>query len=251
MNTHSQEIDFLASVTHDLKSPLNAIMCTLSMLKEKCATEHEFSEALHIAETASKEMLDLVNNMLTTARMQAGKESIHPRLHYRADLAEQARSMEHTFRIEAMGKQVDFSVSIIRLPEFVYWDIQKVRLFAINNLISNALKFVGHAGGTVRVLIDSDDLDNVIITVADDGPGIPVGERKEVFEKFTRASNNARSFQGGGFGLFNACQTIEMHHGSIEILDGLNGKGVTFKISIPAVPFAVEAQEPLMFAIAA
>ncbi|HEX5364735.1 MAG TPA: HAMP domain-containing sensor histidine kinase [Gallionella sp.] len=240
MDARNNEIDFLASVTHDLKSPLNAILCTIDMLKMHIASENLDRDAmlrnLSIAEMAGSDMLALVNNMLTTARMHAGKETADPALLGRAELIERTRNMERTFHNEALGKNIDFSVTIGTLPEYVYWDIQKIRFFAVNNLISNALKFLGH-GGTVKVLIDSDADNNVLISVMDDGPGIPVSERAGVFGKFVQASNNARSFQGGGFGLFNAHQTIAMHHGSIEILDGLNGKGVTFQIKLPAIPF--------------
>lgn len=248
MDTCTNEIDFIASVTHELKSPLNAILCTIEMLKEDIAFGNLDREAmlndLSIAEVAGFDMLELVHNMLTTARMQAGKETISPSLLSRSELVQRARSMERTFRNEARCKKVDFSVTVGELPSFVYWDIQKIRFFAINNLISNALKFM-RQGGTVKVLIDSDDDNNVLVSVMDDGPGIPENERAGIFGKFVQASNNARSFQGSGFGLFNAYQTIAMHHGSIEILDGLNGKGVTFRITLPAIPFEIREPEAM------
>jgi len=242
MDTHTNEIDFLTLVTHELKSPLNAILCTIEMLKEDIASKKWDREALlsnlSVAEVAGFDMLELVQNMLTTARMKAGKETIFPVLMDRSELIQRARSMERTFRNEARCKKVNFSVSVGKLPDFVYWDILKIRFFAINNLVSNALKFLGR-GGTVRVLFDSDDDNNVLVSVMDDGPGIPENERAGIFGKFVQASNNTRSFRGSGFGLFNAQQTIAMHHGSIEILDGLNGKGVTFGVKIPAIPFEI------------
>ncbi len=244
MTPPADEIDFLASVTHDLKSPLNAILWTLDAIKLSINSDNidpaEILPNLAIAERAGKDMLELVSNMITTARLQTGNVTASPTLIDHHELADRARNMEKTFHNEALGKQIDFSVAVGRLPNFVYWDIQKIRFFAINNLISNALKFVC-AGGSVKVLIDCDEQDNVLISVMDDGPGIPVSERAGVFERFVQASNNARSFQGGGFGLFNAHQTITMHKGNIEILDGLNGKGVTFRVCIPAVPFELES----------
>lgn len=244
MDSNTHEIDFIASVTHDLKSPLNAILSTIEILREDILSGNGNMESLlgnlSLAEMAGLDLLQLVNNMLTTARMQAGKETVYPKLLSRAELVERAQKMEKTFRNEARGKQVDFSVTVGKLPDQVYWDIQKIRFFAINNLISNSLKFLGHRGGTVKVLIDSDGHDNVLISVMDDGPGIPPEERAGVFGKFAQASNTLRSFQGSGFGLFNAYQIIAMHHGSIAILDGLNGRGVTFRVKIPAIPFAIE-----------
>ncbi len=247
MRASDNEVDFIASVTHDLKSPLNAILGTIEMLKAEIASDNgskeNMLENLAIASMAGADMLEQIQNMITTARMQAGKETIHPALLSGSDLIERARNMERTFKNEARCKKVDFSVVIGKLPAFVYWDINKLRYFAINNLVSNALKFVGHTGGIVQVLIESDDANNVTIAIMDDGPGIPENERASVFGKFSQASNNQQSFHGGGLGLFNAHQITTMHHGKIEILDGLHGRGVTFKITLPAIPFEIENVE--------
>ena len=239
---HNNEIDFLASVTHDLKSPLNVILCTIAMLKEDIAVGRVDKEMilsdLSNVEMSGKNMLEMINNLLTTARMKAGKEILSPTWISRSELKQRAISLENTFRNEARSKNIDFSVSVGELPNFVYWDIQRIRYFAINNLISNALKFI-RQGGTLKVVINAEN-NNVVISVMDDGPGIPESERAGIFNKFIQAKNNPRSFQGGGFGLFNAYQTITMHQGKIEIEDGLHGKGVTFRVTMPVVPLGLE-----------
>ena len=243
MDTRIKEIDFIATVTHDLKSPLNVILGTLELIQQDVKSgrvdiEQVVSD-LSNAQQAGADMLELVQNMLTTSRMQAGQEQIAPKLISRAQLTEKARVIENTFRNEARCKKVDFSVSVGELPDYVYWDMLKIRLFAINNLISNALKFIGDKGGIVKVLIEQDGNNNVQISVMDDGPGIPMNERASIFCKYVSASNLPRGFQSSGFGLFNAYQTIAMHQGCIEVLDGLNGKGVTFRMKIPANPVAI------------
>lgn len=254
MDIHSKEIDFLATVTHDLKSPLNVILGTLDMIKQDIKSGNlnveNLLNDLANAEQAGFDMLELVQNMLTTSRMQAGKEKVSPCLISRAQLIEKARIIENTFRNEARCKKVNFSVCVGELPVYVCWDMQKICLFAVNNLISNALKFVGDKGGVVKVLIDQDDNDNIQIWVMDNGPGIPKNERASIFCKYVSASNHPRSFQSSGFGLFNAYQTIAMHQGCIEVLDGIDGKGVTFRIKIPRNPF-LESQVNLASATAA
>lgn len=254
MNTRTQEVDFLASVTHDLKSPLNAILCTLEMMRSGLESAEIDRDTMHrhlnLAHAAGADMLTLVNDMLTTARMQAGKETPNPDLLVRSELIERANNIERTFHNEALGKSIAFSVEIRQLPEYVYWDVQKIRFFAINNLISNALKFCPQ-GGEIRVVIDCDEQSNVLVSVMDDGPGIPLAERAGVFGKFVQASNNTRNFQGGGFGLYNAHQTIAMHGGRMEVLDGLNGRGVTFRAIIPAVPFVLDETANLQLSAAA
>ena len=243
MSAHAQEIDFLASVTHDLKSPLNAMLGFIELLKmdisSGAADRETVLHHLATAEEVGHDMLKLINNMLTSARIQAGRETAYPFLLMHSELAGSLRSIEHTFHNEARAKNVVFSITMGRLPKYVYWDLQKIRFFAINNLVSNALKFVGH-GGEVRVTAEDDGSGNVLIQVADNGPGIPEAERKVIFGKYVQASNNPRNFQGNGFGLYNANQTIIMHHGHIEVTDGLNGRGVGFRMKIPAVPFELD-----------
>ena len=235
----SEELDFVACVSHDLKSPLNAILGFVHMLREQAEGEQPtmtvMAEELRIVQGLGEDMLALINNMLVAARIQSRNESIEPYVISEDELLVRAKRLESTFMMEAKSKQVDFCVRVLALPRFVYWDIQKLRYFAVNNIISNALKFVGE-GGIVRVEIDVDGNDNVVISVRDNGPGIPLKERSTVFKKFMQSSNNARSFQGGGIGLFNAASVVQMHGGEITLHDGIDGHGVSFELTIPAVP---------------
>lgn len=237
---YSEELDFVACVSHDLKSPLNAILGFVQMLREQIdggqTGTAAMAEELKIVQGIGEDMLSLINNMLVAARIQSRSESLEPFLVGEDELRLRAQRLESTFAMEAKSKQIDFCVRVRALPRFVYWDIHKLRYFAINNIVSNALKFVG-AGGAVRVDIDLEDANRVVIAVSDDGPGIPSAERENVFKKYVQSSNNVRSFQGGGFGLFNASAIVAMHGGRIDINDGIGGRGVSFVMSIPAVPF--------------
>ncbi|OIQ64179.1 sensor histidine kinase YycG [mine drainage metagenome] len=134
---------------------------------------------------------------------------------------------------------MDFSVVVDDLPELIHWDILKLRYFAVNNLISNALKFVSN-GGRVLVRVGINAEGDVLISIADNGPGIPPEERTVIFERFAQASNNTRSFSGSGYGLFNAAHMVRSHFGEITITDGLDGKGVCFNMQIPAIPFPMD-----------
>lgn len=232
-------LDYLASVSHDLKSPLTAILGFVAMIKldlSDHAVPERIIEDLNMVESLGEEMLVLIGNMLTAARLQAGKEPMTPARVNRDDLLAIIRALEKTFQAEAKSRKVDFSVSVAKLPPSVSWDLLRIRYFAINNLVSNALKFVGE-GGKVEVGIDTDDADHVIIVVADNGPGVPLAEWNAIFEKLNQSSSNIRVHGGGGFGLFNAAQILRAHQGTIEVRDGIDGKGVAFEIRIPAHPF--------------
>lgn len=239
------QFDYVASVSHDLESPLNGILGFLELIKlglQNHRIPEQVMQDLKTVEDISADMLDLINNMLTAARIEAGREPMSPSYISRETLIDRIGALERTFSCKAKSRNIDFKVTVSSLPQFVYWDILNIRYFAINNMVSNALKFVGN-GGKVRVAISCDDPEQVEILVADNGPGIPIDERKTVFEKFNQASNNPKGFSGSGFGLFNAAHVIKSHQGSVDVAEGLEGKGVTFSMKIPAVPFKIEDPE--------
>ncbi|BBL70412.1 sensor histidine kinase [Methylogaea oryzae] len=241
----TSDFDYVASVSHDLKSPLNAIIGFVELIKTGILAHDaedgaplEVLEDLKMVENLSKDMLALISNMLTAARIQAGKQPMMPTVITKQELLERASMLERTFQAEAKSRNIDFAVSVGALPRYVYWDIQQIRNFAVNNLISNALKFVGE-DGIVRVYIDTNDKDIVSILVADNGPGVPEQERAAIFEKFAQSSGNAWSHTGSGYGLYNAVRVVHAHKGRLEILDGLENKGATFAMTLPAVPFEI------------
>jgi len=240
--------EYIAAVSHDLKSPLNAIIGFIDIIRQDLANSNAQPQVvsdLGMMENIAKDMLGLINNMLVSSRIRAGKEPLRPTIVEKADLISRVASLKRTFEPESLSRKVNFSVEVKQLPAFVFWDIQKIRYFAVNNLISNALKFVGEYG-TVKVTVDTDEGGMVIISVADNGLGIPLDERDAIFDQYTQASNNQKKLSGSGFGLFNVAHVIREHHGTISIRDGLEGKGVTFELRIPAVPFPLTeiSQEP-------
>ncbi|MDH5424681.1 MAG: HAMP domain-containing histidine kinase [Gammaproteobacteria bacterium] len=227
-------------VSHDLKSPLHAILGFTELVKTELLTLNKLPEKslkhLDIVSSIGHDMLDLINNMLTAARLQSGQQNIEP-LFITHDVCLSLMSdLEETFKAEMISRNIEFSISYGKLPELIYWDVKSLRYFVMNNLISNALKFV-NKDGTVHVHMESDENNMVSVSVADNGPGIPLADREKIFERFAQASNNMQSNNGSGFGLFNANETVKTHRGRITISDGLNNKGVTFTVTIPAIPF--------------
>ncbi len=236
------QFDYIASVSHDLKSPLNGLLGFLELIRLELQSHRVPEQVMRDIQTVEEigaDMLDLINNMLTAARIEAGREPMTPSYISRETLIDRICGLERTFLCEAKSRNIEFRVTTFNLPQYVCWDIQKIRYFAVNNIISNALKFVG-AGGVVHVGITGNAQQQVEISVADNGPGIPAEERASVFEKFNRASNNLSSLSGSGFGLFNAAFVINAHHGDITVTDGIDGKGVTFCMRIPTVPFKMK-----------
>ncbi|MDH5392344.1 MAG: HAMP domain-containing histidine kinase [Gammaproteobacteria bacterium] len=241
----SKCFNLINGVTHDLKSPLHAMLgftdlvkSDLEQLSVSGLPEKTLSH-LKLVTEIGHDMLELINNMLTAARIQSGQMAITPVMLTQDIISARLDELEQTFIAEAQSRNITFSVNYARLPELAQWDVKSLRYFVMNNLISNALKFV-EKDGTVAVHLDTDDNDRVHITVADNGPGIPLNERQNIFQQFTQGKTSLRSAHGSGYGLFNACQMIKTHHGQINITEGIGGLGVCFTVSLPAMPFQNE-----------
>lgn len=238
-------LTYVASVSHDLKSSLNAILGFAHMVKQDLdnqAASEQTVECLELIDTVGNEMLKLIQNMLTASRISAGREEMQPSLLVAADIRTRIKDLERLFGAEAKSRKVRFSVIVNGLPEAIHWDIIKIRYFAINNLISNALKFVG-AHGEVRVEIGLSERSEVLIAVRDNGPGVPPEDHATIFRMFGQASNNAQSHSGSGLGLYNALHVVKAHRGAIEITEGLDGKGIGFLVRIPVMPFPAESMD--------
>jgi len=240
MNTDHQltgedkHMDMLALVTHDLKSPINAILGALSYIDQLAQEETvDIAEIQHIAkiaQSASYDMLDLVHGIVTMARIEAEKEQLD--LDRVKDLPQVMHNIVATFRFEAALGKKNLRVEIAQsLPE-VCWDIKKIRYHVLNNVVSNALKFLP-SGGTVAISAHADQ-HHVYIRIADNGPGIPPAERPKIFDKFKRLEvSSTRVHHGTGLGLYTAHLFTRLHQGAITMEDGLDGKGIAFVIKLP------------------
>jgi len=230
-------LDILARVTHDLKNPMNAILGSIDYM-EMLAREGDIDrnailEILAIARRAGDDMTQLIHGILTIARAEIGKETFSPE---RIDnLGPVLQNVISAFSFEAILGKKRFEVVIdADLPE-VRWDIKKIHYHVLNNLISNALKFVPANG---RIAISAQTIsDEIVIRVSDNGPGIPVEARSRVFDRFERAGAAVeRAYQGFGLGLYTAHLFTRTHQGAIHIEDGLDGKGVSFVVRLPRYP---------------
>jgi len=232
--------NLISGVSHDLKSPLHAILGFTDLIKTDIQQLQNLPERtishLDLVCNIGNDMLELINNMLTTARLNSGQQEIEPLLITHDVLIKRIHELESTFKAEVQSRNIDFSIDYGRLPEVACWDVKSLRYFVMNNLISNALKFV-KKDGIVQVYIDTDDDDQVSISVSDNGPGIPVHEREKIFEQFSRSEDIEFSTPGSGLGLYNAHQMIQKHHGHISTSDGLENSGITFTAKLPAMPF--------------
>lgn len=246
-NTHTdsfeQRSEALAIVSHDLKSPLSAILGAAEHLLHHAQLDQKGNrECIGILElimTAGRGMEALIGDILIMERIEAGREAIHPE--WLDDLGGYLRGILETFRYEAAVKDIHLSLELAEPLPRVCWDSRKLHYHAINNVLSNALKFTP-AGGTIKLSASPLD-NNVMIRIQDSGPGIPESERERIFDRFQRLEvRTARAYKSTGLGLYNAALFVRQHGGSITVSEGPGNKGATFTLRLPTNPPALHSE---------
>jgi signal transduction histidine kinase len=222
--------EVLAAVSHDLKGPLTAISGQAQLLKRRLAEgggpTHDAIESVDRITRATARLGALVNELIDVARLQAGQPL---QLHLRpTDLVELARRCVAECQESAPSHAMRVETALDRLVGV--WDQFRLER-VIENLLGNAVKY-SPGGGEVVVTIDRDDQGRAVLSVRDQGVGIPPADLPRVFERFHRGANVMRSIRGSGVGLAGARQIVEQHRGTIEA-ESAEGKGSTFTVRLP------------------
>ncbi|MCA1605373.1 MAG: PAS domain-containing sensor histidine kinase, partial [Acidobacteria bacterium] len=204
--------EFLATLSHELRNPLNVIIGYAEILRRSSDQKPEF--VVKAAETIRRNALaqaQLVSDLLDLSRLQMGKLSLNKKP---SSLSTIIKDAIETVRDEASAKPVSLSIELD--PEVMVVEGDPVRLGQISwNLLNNAIKFTP-AGGKVGVRLIKDDGQAVII-VEDNGQGIASEFLPHVFEIFRQADASTVRKQGGmGIGLALVKQLAELHRGSVE-----------------------------------
>ncbi len=218
------EQEFIAMVSHELKSPLTAIKGFADLMR-RGSTYNPRSVDTILAQAGRLERL--VDDLLETSRLAAGHPELRPARMNVAALAnaaaERARAVttSHTIRVEGADRPVPILADEGRLEQVV------------GNLLSNAVKYAP-AGSEIVVRVE-ELADVVRVSVTDQGPGLPSDIQTQVFERFYRAAGTARRAQGLGLGLYVSRLLVEAHGGEIGVRS-TPGRGATFFFTVPRRP---------------
>ena len=225
-----QREEFVAMMTHDLKSPLTVVggyLQTMAMALEEGAAADRIRLFVHEAERACGKMLGMIENILDTYRLEVGLLKIQREY---CDLKKLMAEWGTGFQREAAEQRVALTISIasdippLKLDEHQLWRV-------VANLVGNAIKFTSKEGD-VAVAVRMDD-DTLTVTVTDTGIGIPADQHEKIFERFYQADSSlTRQYGGVGIGLAVVKQTIEAH-GSHVTVESEPGKGSTFRFTLP------------------
>jgi signal transduction histidine kinase len=219
----SREKAFLASVTHELRTPLAAIRLFGETLSEGRGDPQEYGE---LVARESERLESMVERVLAVTRVDERMSftRLDPTNLVRSAVALIAKRAEK----HAIQVALDESLHKGALPA-VSWDAEAVRQ-ALLNLLDNAIKH-GRQGGRIEVRAAVEG-DSVKLAVADDGPGIGRRERKKVFGRFQRGASEAA---GTGLGLYVVDQVARLHGGRVD-LETEENRGSTFTLILPIEP---------------
>jgi two-component system sensor histidine kinase BarA len=222
--------EFLANISHEFRTPLNAILGFAEIMREKPEVLKK-EKGRRYAEniiTSGNRLLNMINDLLNIAKTEAGKMELHIE---QTSLAELCKTVIGHFSALTKKKKIKVRLSVEEHIPALLTDAGKVEQI-LYNFLSNAVKFTPERG---RVEIRARMLDekNVRIEVSDTGCGIVEADKKKIFEKFRQIDGSiTRQSPGSGLGLAISRELAALLAGSIG-LDSEAGKGSTFWLDIP------------------
>jgi CheY-like chemotaxis protein/anti-sigma regulatory factor (Ser/Thr protein kinase) len=223
-------------VSHELRSPLNAILGYTRMLRSGPVDRDAINNITAIVERSAKAQLQIIEDLLDSARIITGKLRIEPAP---IDLIPVLKAALDTVRSAAEAKGVTLIADFGLMPEQSLGDSTRLQQ-VVWNLLTNAIKFTPE-GGRVELRMES-DVDSVRITVSDTGKGIEPEFMPFVFDSFRQADpSSVRRYGGLGLGLSLVKHLVELHGGTITGASKGVGRGATFTVTLPRRHFEIIA----------
>jgi len=229
---------FFSMVSHDIRTPLNAIIGFSELLKHGISDLAERKHALDAITTSGHTLLELVNDVLDLSKLGAGKVVLAPEP---TDLNILAHDVMTSFEFAVSGKDVVLEENVEPMP-LLNIDPHRIRQI-IYNLIGNAVKFTDH-GKVALSIVFKENMDGapktacLTMSVSDTGCGIAPEDQENVLKPFVQAKT-AKAAKGTGLGLAICCQMAERMGGKLT-LQSIFGKGTTFTVVLPRVAFSAK-----------
>jgi len=204
--------DFVGIVSHDFRTPLSSIMLAAKSLvkKEVAATNQHLREYLNIIIDQATKLSQLAEDTLTITKMESGQLSYYFKLVNIESLVKEAVSMVKFSNRHQLQYNIELDAS------FVKGDQSKLRQVLLN-LVSNAVKY-SPKGGKIEISVVSHSYDEILLTVKDNGIGIPENQLEKLFQKFSRVDTaEVSNIKGSGLGLWISREIIRAHGGKIWV----------------------------------
>lgn len=237
--------EFLANISHEVRTPLNAVMGLTRMLMET-PLNAEQANWLSLMDTSAHSLLALLNDILDLSRIEAGKLQIE---RVRFDLHGALQDAVGPYAEQARNKPLRFQLILQpELPQWVLGDPGRLGQ-VVGNLLSNAIKFTPRNGRIeVTAWVNSapgQAAAQLLVKVQDSGVGIASKQQATIFEAFTQAdASTARRYGGSGLGLAICARLARLMEGGIELQSEL-GQGSAFTLTLPLQEAPAETGGPL------
>ena len=242
-----QELDrlkssFLANMSHELRTPLNSILGFSDVMLEGIdgpLTEY-MNNDLRLIQKNGQHLLHLINDVLDMAKIESGRMNLHPEKFKVHDVLDEVTSITSTLASE---KNIALFIESDSDQEVeINADVTRIRQVMIN-LVNNSIKFTEK--GKVSLRVDALGDDQVLITIADTGIGIPSDQLETIFQEFSQVDTSTTRKAGGtGLGLPISRRLVEMHGGRLWAeSSGIAGEGSKFFVELPLEAKLSEAIE--------
>jgi signal transduction histidine kinase len=227
---NKQRDDYTAMMVHELRSPLSVIKgsADLVLREEKSLSSDQRYTLLSQIKTSSKDLLDIVNDILDVSKIESGRFEIKKK---KGNLNEVLQDEAEYYMALAREKDIEVVTNLSQdIPQFEF-DEDRIK-HVMNNLLSNALKFTDE-GGKVEIISEKTPENDVKVTVSDNGVGVVDNMKGKLFNKFVQMENRQNSKEKGtGLGLVIAKGIVEAHGGGIWVEDN-DPQGAKFIFTVP------------------
>ncbi|MGB7952247.1 MAG: ABC transporter substrate binding protein, partial [Candidatus Binatia bacterium] len=222
--------DFVSKVSHELRTPLTAIKGAVDLVLREVAgplTEKQIHYLTRVRSN-TQHLASLINDLLDLSKIASGTMELKPG---RVPLSGLVHEAVEVLRPVATEKGIALEATIRETSILVWADRDKINQ-VLMNLIGNAIKFTP-AHGTVTVSASRNGGGNVLVSVSDTGPGVPLDEKEKIFAQFYQiAQVNGENYKGTGLGLAISKALVELHGGNIWV-ESEEGRGSTFSFTLP------------------
>ena len=223
---------FFSTVSHDIRTPLNAIIGFSQMLKSGFKTQGEHDEAVDSILVSSKTLLKLINDVLDLSKLESGRMQIQPEP---TDCAALFREIVKAFEISNTKREVEIRSQIDEMPLLLI-DPQRLRQIVFN-LVGNAMKFTERGHVDVRAICtphESKGTCTLRLEVEDTGCGISAEDLKKIFSPYVQVGSKASRHGGTGLGLA-ICRQLVFAMGGTPLVTSTLGKGSVFSADFPEI----------------
>ena len=230
--------DFLANMSHDIRTPMNAIIGITTLMKNELHQPEKLAEHLGKLENSGQLLLGIINDILDMSRIESGKTTLNVE---KMNLPQQISQLDSIIRQQAGQRRQTFTVNTHLQHENVLGDPNRLNR-VLMNILSNAVKYTP-TGGHIRFEVDelprNEHYARYRFVVQDDGIGMSEAYQKTLFDPFTREERSGTNkVQGTGLGMAITKNIVDLMGGSINV-ESTTGKGTRFEV---VLEFPVDAE---------